>query len=142
MPNPFRFPPEYATFPVAFTGTKLLDGRIYRFRVLPNARANQGRGAFYVDLFNVLAQPVIYGVKLVLTDDLYASIRATVTDVPPGRIVIRRTDGLASDPAIFDLTVPTSPTRLQTFGSENVVMEYVSLAEIEAAQGVQLQAAT
>ncbi len=142
MPDPFRFPPDYARFPVAFTGTKILDGRVYRFRVLPNARANQGRGAYYVDLFNVLAQPVIYGVKLVLTTDLYASIRSTVTDIPPGRIVIRRTDGLTSDPAIFDLADVTEPVRLQTFGSPNVVMEYVTLAEIEAAQGTQLQTAT
>jgi hypothetical protein len=142
MSDPFRFPPDYAAFPVAFTGTKILDGRVYRFRFLPNARADQGRGAYSVDLFNVLAVPVIYGVKLVLTSDLYGEIRATVADIPPGRIVIRRTDGLTSDPAIFDLTVVSAPTRLQTFGSPNVVMEYVSLAEIEAAQGVQLQAAT
>lgn len=141
MPNPFRFPPDYGIFPTAFPGTKTLDGRVYRFRWLPNVRANAGRGAYYVDLLNVRAEPVVRYVKVVLTDDLFAQFRSTVTDIPPGRIVVRRTDGLREDPAIYDVSVPSDPVRLETLGSPNVVVEYVSLAEIAAAAGTELQSA-
>lgn len=132
MPTPFRFPAQYDQFPTAVTGTKTLDGRVYRFRILPNVRADSGRGAYALDLFNVLGAPVIFGVKLVLSDDLLAAFRSTVEDVPPGRLVVRRTDGRDEDPAIYDRSVPDQPRRLQTFGSPTVVFEYVSLAEIEA----------
>lgn len=141
MPNPFRFPPDYGAFPTAFPGTKTLDGRVYRFRWLPNVRANGGCGAYYVDLLNVRAEPVVRGVKIVLTDDLFAQFRSTVLDIPPGRIVVRRTDGRREDPAIYDLRTPEDPVRLETLGSPNVVVEYVSLAEIAAAAGTELQTA-
>lgn len=135
MPDPFRFPDDFAARPSGISGTKVLDGRVYGFRFLPNARINGGRGGYFVDLFNALAQPVVYGVRVVLTEDLFAPFRSTVVDVPPGRIVVRRTDGVADDPAIFDLTVPDEPRRLQTLGGPALVVEYVSLAEIAAAAG-------
>lgn len=141
MPIPFRFPPEFGAYPTAFTGTKTLDGRVYRFRWLPNVRANNGVGAYYVDLFSVLAQPVVLGLKVTLTDDLWGPYRSTIENVPPGRVVVRRTDGRTDDPAIFDLTNPSDPVRLQTLGSQNVVVEYVTLAEIAAANGTTLAAA-
>ena len=142
MPIPFRFPPDYGAFPTAFTGTKTLDGRVYRFRWLPNVRANGGTGAYYIDLYSVLAQPVVLGLKVTLTDDLWGSYRSTIENVPPGRVVVRRTDGLDSDPAIYDLTSPSDPVRLATLGSPNVVVEYVTLAEIAAASGTTLASAT
>ena len=132
MPSPFRFPTDFATSPTALSGTKTLDGRVYGFRFLPNTRADDGRGGWYVDLFTVLAAPVVLGIKLIQTDDLFAAFRTTDIDVPPGRVVVRRTDGLDQDPSIFDLTVPSSPVRLQSLGSPNVVVEYVSLSEIAA----------
>jgi hypothetical protein len=137
MPDPFRFPADFAARPSGISGTKVLDGRVYGFRFLPNARINGGRGGYFVDLFNALARPVVYGVRVILTDDLFAQFRSTV-DVPPGRIVVRRTDGIADDPAVFDLTVPDQPRRLQTLGSPAVVVEYVTLAEIAAANGTPL----
>lgn len=138
MPSPFRFPAYFGERPSVITGTKVLDGLVYGFRFLPNVRVNDGRGAFYVDLFNARAQAVLRGIKVVLTDDLFGRYRTAVADVPPGRVVVRRTDGLDTDPAIFDLSVPGESVRLQSLGSPAVVVEYVSLAEIAAAQGVQL----
>lgn len=142
MPIPFRFPPDYAASPTAFTGTKTLDGRVYRFRWLPNVRANGGVGAYYVDLYSVLAQPVVLALKVTLTDDLWGPYRSTIENVPPGRVVVRRMDGRTDDPAIFDLTNPSDTVRLQTLGSQNVVVEYVTLAEIAAANGTTLASAT
>jgi hypothetical protein len=138
MPIAFRFPPDFAASPTAFTGTKTLDGRVYRFRWLPNVRSNGGVGAFYVDLYSVLAQPVVLALKVTLTDDLWGPYRSTIENVPPGRVVVRRTDGRTDDPALYDLTNPADPVRLQTLGSQNVVVEYVTLAEIAAANGTTL----
>jgi len=141
MPIAFRFPPDFAASPTAFTGTKTLDGRVYRFRWLPNVRSNGGVGAFYVDLYSVLAQPVVLALKVTLTDDLWGPYRSTIENVPPGRVVVRRTDGRTDDPALYDLTNPADPVRLQTLGSQNVVVEYVTLAEIAAANGTTLATA-
>lgn len=140
MPTPFRFPPQYDEFPVPFTGTKTLDGRVYRFRWWPNVRANDGRGAFFVDLYNVLAQPIVLGWKVVITDDMFAAFRGTVEDIPPGKIIVRRTDGIDDDPAIYDTSVHGYRARLQTLGSPNVVVEYKTLAEVEAEAGADLSA--
>jgi hypothetical protein len=132
MPIPFRFPENYSARPFAVSGTKLLDGLFYGFQFLPNVRVDAGRGGYFVDLFDARNRPVIYGVKLALSDDLFGRFRATVLNVPPGRVVVRRTDGIDSDPAIFDVSVPDQPRRLQTLGSPAVVVEYVTLAEIAA----------
>ena len=141
MPIAFRFPPDFAASPTAFTGTKTLDGRVYRFRWLPNVRSNGGVGAYYVDLYSVLAQPVVLALKVTLTDDLWGPYRSTIENVPPGRVVVRRTDGRTDDPALYDLTNPADPVRLQTLGSQNVVVEYVTLAEVAAANGTTLATA-
>lgn len=131
MPNPFRL--DFAGSPTVVTGTKTLDGRVYRFKFWPNTRADDGRGAYYVDLYNVLGAAVVLGVKMIVTDDLFAPFRETVVDVPPGRVVIRRTDGLTDDPAIYDLAVPSEPKLLLSLGSANVVLEYLTVAEVAAA---------
>ena len=138
MPIALTLPTGYAARPYPYRRTYVLDGRVYGFRFLPNVRIGQGRGGYFVDLFNALNAPVIYGVKLALSDDLFGAFRSTVEDVPPGRIVVRRTDGIDEDPAIYDLTVPDQPRRLQTLGAPAVVVEYVTRAEIAAAAGVPL----
>jgi hypothetical protein len=133
MPIPFRFPADFSTGPTVIGGTKTLDGRIYRFRFMPNVRADDGRGAWMLDLRNVKTEPIVLQWKVVLTQDLFAPFRGTVEESPPGHIVVRRTDGLQDDPAIYDLSVPEEPVLLASIGSANVVIEYVTLAEINAA---------
>lgn len=129
MPDPFTFPDDFALAPTAINGTKTLDGRIYRFRFLPSRRANDGRGAWYVDLFNVLGQPSVLLVKVVLTDDLFGSYRTTDADVPPGRVVVRRTDNVDEDPRPPNRAEVESKTLVATLGSPLLVVEYVPVAE-------------
>lgn len=129
MPDPFRFPEDYGANPTALVGQKTLDGAVYFFRWMPNTRAAAGRGAYYVDLFNARGQALVRGIKVILTSDLWGAVKNSVAGVPPGRLVVRRTDGGVDDPAIYDLTDPANPVQLESVGSANVVIEYVSITE-------------
>jgi len=131
MPIPFTFSADFATAPSAVNGTKTLDGRIYRFRFWPSRRANDGKGAWYVDTLNVLGQPVVLAVKLTLTDDLFASYRTTDADIPPGRVVVRRTDTVDADPRPPNKS--DNGAMVATLGSPLLVVEYVTLTEDTAA---------
>lgn len=134
MPIPFRFPADFAQSPTALFGTATLDGIIFRFRFWPNARSNDGVGAWYTDLFSVTGVPSVRAVKMILTNDLFGSFRTTTAAVPAGRVVIRRTDKVDADPR------PTRKgeigTNVATLGSPLLVVEYVSVAEdaVTAAQ--------
>jgi hypothetical protein len=127
MPTPLRFPADFAQSPTAIIGTVVWDGVVYRLRFWPSVRANDGGGAWYVDLFSVVGVPSVRAVKLILADDLFASYRTTTAVVPPGRLVVRRTDGGVDDPR------PTRKdeigTKVATLGSPLLVVEYVSTAE-------------
>lgn len=127
MPEPLRFPADFAQSPTAILGTAVLDGVIYRLRFWPNARANDGAGAWYVDLFSVTGTPSVRAVKLILSTDLLGSYRTTTAVVPPGRLVVRRTDSVDEDPR------PTRRgeigTKVATLGSPLLVVEYVGIAE-------------
>lgn len=127
MAEPFNFPPNFALNPTAAIGTATLDGVIYRLRFWPNVRANDGAGAWYVDLFSVTGVASVRALKLILTDDLFSSYRIAAPILPPGRIVVRRTDGVNEDPR------PTRKgeigTQVATLGSPLLVVEYVSVAE-------------
>lgn len=131
MPTPLQLPDDFAQFPGVLLTSWRLGGQIYRFRFWPSARADDGRGAWYVDLFNVLGAPSVLAVKLIVSDDLFGDFRVAVPDVPPGRIVVRRTDGVDEDPR------PTRAgeigTRVATLGSPLLVVEYVSPGEDAAA---------
>lgn len=127
MSLPFRFPADFADSPTASIGTKVLDGRVYRFRFWPNRRSNDGKGAWYVDLYSVRGEPVVLGLKLIVSTDLYADFRTTPAEIPPGRVVVRRTDAIDDDPR------PTRKgelgSRVATLGSPLLVVEYVTTAE-------------
>jgi hypothetical protein len=127
MPTPFQFPADFAQSPTADPGTAVQDGVIYRYRFWPSARANDGAGAWYVDLFDVFGVPSLRAIKLILTDDLFGDFRTTGAVLPPGRVVIRRTDGVDADPR------PTRKgeigTSVATLGSPLLVVEYVSISE-------------
>jgi hypothetical protein len=127
MPTPLQFPADFAQSPTAALGTAVLDGVIYRLRFWPNVRANDGQGAWYVDLYSVVGVPSVLAVKLILSTDLFGSYRTTTALIPPGRLVVRRTDTVNADPR---------PTRrdeigakVATLGSPLLVVEYVSVAE-------------
>jgi hypothetical protein len=127
MPQPFRFPANFADAPTAITGTALLDGRRYALRFFPNPRANDGKGAWYLDFYSVLGVPAVVARKLTLSDDLFGSYRTTVANIPPGRIVVRRTDEVAEDPR------PTLKgevgSQVATLGSPLLVVEYIPIDE-------------
>ena len=131
MPISFQFPGDFANYPTAITGTATLDGQVYRIRFWPSTRANDGKGAWYMDLFSVTGTPSAFPVKLILSTDLLAAYRTTDAQVPPGRIVVRRTDTVSDEPR---------PTRkgergvdVATLGSPRLVVEYVPVAEDEIA---------
>ncbi len=73
--------------------------------------------------------PAILYLKVILSQDLLADFRTIVDEIPPGRIVVRRTDGLDEDPTIFDLTDPHNPIQLPGLGAPEIVIEYVPVAE-------------
>ena len=98
MPDPFQFPVDFGDAPTAISGTKDMDGRVYFVRFTPNTRANDGKGCYYFDLASVLGVPAVLYTKVVLTQDLLADFRTIVEEIPPGRITVRRTDGLDEDP--------------------------------------------
>lgn len=127
MPIAFRFPDDFADSPTAVIGTATLDGQVYRFRFWPNRRSNDGAGAWYVDLYSVLGIPAVIGLKLIVSDDLYGDLRTTTAEIPPGRVVVRRTDTVDEDPR------PTRKgelgSRVATLGSPLLVVEYVSTSE-------------
>jgi hypothetical protein len=123
MAQPFQFPQNFALYPTAIVGVSTLDGRPYRFRFWPNSRANDNKCAWYVDLYTVLAMPSVLAVKLILSDDLFGDYRTAVPEVPPGRIVVRRTDEVDDEPR------PPKKgevgTRVATLGSPLLVVEYI-----------------
>lgn len=131
MPNPFRFPSDFAQYPRVFTDVVVMDGVPYRLRFWPSQRANDGKAAWYVDLYSVLALPSVLAVKLIISDDLFGPYRASTSGVPPGRVVVRRTDGVDDEPR------PPRPgelgSRVATLGSALLVVEYVPLTEAFAA---------
>lgn len=131
MPTPFNFPGDFANSPTAINGGANLDGRPYRFRFWPNSRSGDGQGAWLVDLYTATGVPSLVGLKLVLTDDLYADFRTAVPEVPPGRIVVRRTDSVDAEPRPPRKVdgVQEIGTRIATLGSPLLVVEYVSTAE-------------
>jgi len=120
---PFNFPDELAQAPTVIPGTKYLNGRLYRFRFWPSARANDGKGAWYVDLWTATAEPVIAPVKLILTTDLLGHLRTTAIDIPPGEIVVRRTDGVDADPRPW--LKSDGDNQVASLGSPLLVVEYV-----------------
>jgi hypothetical protein len=125
--TPLRFPADFAQHPTAALGTAALDGVIYRLRFWPSVRANDGGGAWYVDLSSVTGVPSVRAVKLILSSDLFGSYRTTTAVVPPGRLVVRRTDGVDDEPR------PTRRgeigTQVATLGSPRLVVEYVDAAD-------------
>jgi len=125
--TPLRFPADFALNPTAALGTAVLDGVIYRLRFWPSVRANDGSGAWYADLSSVTGVPSVRAVKLILSTDLFGSYRTTTAVVPPGRLVVRRTDGVDDDPR------PTQRgeigTQVATLGSPLLVVEYVDAAD-------------
>ena len=131
MPTPFNFPGDFAQYPTAITGPVNLDGRPYLLRFWPNARAADGQGAWMLDLYTATGVPSLLAVKLVLTSDLYADYRTAVLEIPPGRVVVRRTDGSEDDPRPPRKVngVQEIGTRIATLGSPLLVVEYVSTAE-------------
>ena len=133
MPTPLQTPTDLADFPGVFLTTWSLTGRTYRFRFWPNTRSNDGGGAWYVDLAGSDGVASVVSVKLTITTDLFAAFRISVPEVPPGRIVVRRTDGVADEPR------PTRKgevgSRVATLGSPLLVVEYVSPTEDRTATG-------
>lgn len=127
MPTPFNFPADFANNPTAALGTAVLDGVIWRFRFWASARANDGAGAWYVDLSTVVGVPSLRAVKLILTDDLFGSYRTTDAAVPPGRIVVRRTDLVNEEPR--PPRRGEIGTKVATLGSPLLVVEYFNIAE-------------
>lgn len=127
MPTPFLFPADFADSPTAISTPFTIGGVTYVFRFWPNTRANDGKGAWYVDLFNVLGTPTLLDIKLVLSTDLFGFFRTSVAQIPPGRIVVRRTDSVRDEPR------PTRKgeigSRVATLGSPLLVVEYVSVTE-------------
>lgn len=134
MPDPFRFPDDFARRPTAMRGTKTLDGRVYNFYWRPSARANDGKGAWYVEIANVLGVTSVVK-KLTLSTDLVGAYRDTDTTggIPPGRLVVRRTDGLSGDPRPPNRVEAGAGTLVATIGSPLLVIEYVTVAEDAAA---------
>ena len=127
MPVPFRFPGDFANFPSAITGVAVLDGVPYRLRYWPRSRANDNKGAWYVDLYTITTIPSVLAVKLIISDDLFGPYRASSTTIPPGRVVVRRTDGVDDEPR------PPQRgeigTRIATLGSPLLVVEYIPVNE-------------
>ena len=132
MATPFPFTTDIANSPSAFALPASLDGRPYLFRYWPNSRSNDGKGAWFVDLFTATGVPTLLGVKLILTDDLYADFRTAVADIPAGAIVVRRTDGVDDEPRPprkIDGVLEIG-TRVATLGSPLLVVEYVPANEL------------
>jgi hypothetical protein len=127
MPTPFQFPADFAKNPTAVLGTAVQDGVVYRYRFWASARANDGAGAWYVDLFTVTGVASLRAVKLILSDDLFATYRTTTAVIPPGRVVVRRTDLVSEDPR--PPRRGEIGTKIATLGSPLLVVEYVSVAE-------------
>lgn len=127
MPTPLQLPADFAQYPGVLVTTWTLSGQIYRFRFWPNSRSNDGKAAWYVDLYSVLGAPSVLATKLVLSDDLFGSFRTAVPQVPPGRVVVRRTDGVDADPR--PPLRGEIGTRVATLGSPLLVVEYISPTE-------------
>lgn len=127
MADAFNFPGDLADYPDIVPGTATLDGRVYVFRFWPQTRADDGRGAWCVDLLTATLVPVLLAVKVVISDDLFGDYRTIVDEVPPGRVVVRRTDARDEEPR------PTRKgeigARVATLGSPLLVVEYVPAAE-------------
>lgn len=127
MPTPLQLPGDFAQFPGVLITTWTLSGVVYRFRFWPNSRSNDGKGAWYVDLFTVLGTPSLLATKLVLSTDLFGDYRTAVPQVPPGRVVVRRTDGVDDEPRPPQRG--ETGTLVATLGSPLLVVEYVSPTE-------------
>lgn len=100
---PFVFPEELSATPTAAVGPKSLNGVPYLWRFLPNARANDGAGAWLVDILASDGEALDVGRKLVETDDMYMEIKDDDSRLPQGRVVVRRVEGEAGDPLLTEL---------------------------------------
>lgn len=101
----FEFESELATQPTAAEGPKSLDGTSYLHRFAPNTRANDGAGAWLYDIRLADGTPLDVGRKLVISDDLWLNVKDDDENLPQGRLVVRRTDGLDSDPGLLGIGV-------------------------------------
>ena len=101
----YTFDAQLASQPTAAQGPKSLGGVPYLHRFTPNTRANCGAGAWLYDLRASDGTPLDVGRKLVITDDLYASVKSKDARLPQGRIVVRRTDGEDGDPGLLGIGV-------------------------------------
>lgn len=134
MPIPFRFPGDFANFPSAVIGPSVMNGVPYRVRFWPSQRANDDKGAWYLDLYSITGIPSVLAVKLILSTDLLGPYRTSANEVPPGRVVVRRTDGVDDEPR--PPRRGELGTRIATLGSPLLVVEYVSTTEDVASAAV------
>ena len=98
----FTFPDDFATNPTAAVGPKSLDGTPYLFRFVPNARAYDGVGTYLLDIRTADGTPLDLGRKLILTGDLWASVKGDDERLPQGQLIVRRVEG-EGDPGLNDL---------------------------------------
>ena len=110
----FVFPDELADTPTAAVGPKSLNGVPYLFRFLPNSRANDGEGAWLIDILAADGEALDVGRKLIETSDMYAEIKDDDSRLPQGQVVVRRVEGDAGDPLLTEL-------------GTSVVVEYVEV---------------
>ena len=98
----FTFPEDFAANPTAAVGPKSLDGTPYLFRFVPNARANDGVGAYLLDIRTADGTLLDLGRKVILSDDLWANIKGDDERLPQGQLIVRRVEG-EGDPGLNDL---------------------------------------
>jgi len=106
LPTWLSTDPTPIAFSVAFSSV------IYRVRLYWDMRALPARvmrvgeepqtGAWRMDLQTLTGAPILVGRKLVLTDDMWQLFHYR-SDVPSGRLRVRRTDGATQDPGLYDL---------------------------------------
>ncbi len=105
MPTkPLNIPAFLSSTPQPITGPVVWSERRYILRLFwsPLVGWGEDAGAWAIDLHDASNQAIAQAIPLVLTDDLFAAYRDDPR-TPPGRVVVRRVTGTATDPRALDL---------------------------------------
>jgi len=89
-------------YPVPFEVRERLDGDDYRIGFFWNERADDGEGAWFMSLFDVIGNPLVRSRKLVIDTDILGKYRY-LPRMPQGRFDVIASENPDVNPRIDDL---------------------------------------
>jgi hypothetical protein len=100
-------PAAFIDYPGSGTTSITLEGVIYLVRLVWNNRVRSGSssggiGAWFLDLRTSDGTAILVGLRLVLTEDLWAEFKH-LDNVPQGKLSLTRPDGTGTPPGLNDL---------------------------------------